>query len=347
MKPTHTLFKTLIRWLVFFSRIYFVLLAGWLLAYLLRGDWNGLLTPLNALAPLLFLPLPLALLVGLFGRQRPLLVAGLGAALLFAILWGGLLLPGPGPADAHSSSNADHTDNTRAMRLMTFNVFGFNFDQQAVLEVVRQGDPDIVCFQELNPVIAAALQTELAAQYPYQALDARPGVTGMGVISKFPLQPRTDRLPGGWIGAPQTLDIHWQGRSSRLVNYHLSTPGRLSPASLLVQYSRRQEQAEALAAYAARVTDPLILCGDSNSADLNDAYRSITRGGLRDAWREAGFGLGFTFPRHLGSLQPAWMTRIDHVFISPDWTLRQASLARSAAGSDHRGVVVELELPSP
>lgn len=58
-----------------------------------------------------------------------------------------------------------------------------------MLQLIRQEDPDVVCFQELNPEIAAALQHTLLADYPFQALEARPGVTGMGVISKVPLQP--------------------------------------------------------------------------------------------------------------------------------------------------------------
>lgn len=143
---------------------------------------------------------------------------------------------------------------------------------------------------------------------------------------------------------PQALDLDWQGQAIRLVNFHMSTPGRLSPGSLLARYDIRQGQAADLAAYASQVEGPLILAGDANSAELNDAYRTITAAGLRDAWREAGFGLGFTFPRHLGALQPAWMARIDHVFLSGAWRITAAHIADTAAGSDHRAVIVELGL---
>jgi vancomycin resistance protein VanJ len=336
----------LARWPVAFSQVYFTLLAGWLLAYLLRGDWHGLLTPINALAHLLFLPLPLAVLVSLRFKRRRLLGLSLGAGVVFALLWGGLLLPGPAPAGAAGPPARTADAPGKTLRVMTYNVFGFNFDQRAVLQVIHQENPDVICFQELSPEIAAALQQALGEAYPYQVLAARRGVSGMGVISKYPLQPLSDGLEENWVGVPQTLELAWQGQSIRLVNFHMSTPGRLAPGSLLAQYTRRQQQANDLAAYASQAAGPLILAGDANSAELNDAYRTITANGLRDAWREAGFGLGFTFPRHLGLLQPAWMTRIDHIFLSAEWGIQAAHIASSAGGSDHRAVIVDLDLPS-
>jgi vancomycin resistance protein VanJ len=344
------------RAIIAFSQLYLAGLSAWLAAYLLRGDWGGLLTPLNALAHLLFLPLPLALLAGLVYRRRLLLAAGLLVALAGLIAWGGLFLPGPQRAAAARSTGAP------TLRVLTFNLFGYNFDTHAVLDVIRTENPDVAVFQELNPAMAAALRSELGTAYPYQVLDAQTGVTGMGAISKIPLQLAADLKldsdlklaadlqtaaelpPLGWVGVPQALDLSWQGQTVRLVNFHMTTPGRLNATSLQQRYPYRQQQAAALAAYAAQADLPIVAAGDANSASLNDAYRTIAAGGLRDAWQEAGFGFGFTFPRHLGAFAPAWMTRIDHIFISAEWGLTGVRLADRAGGSDHRALLAELVL---
>jgi endonuclease/exonuclease/phosphatase (EEP) superfamily protein YafD len=318
--------------------LYLAGLYAWLAAYLLRGDWHGLLTPINALAHMLFVPLPLALLTGLIFRRRMLLAGGMLAALAGVFFWGGLFLPGPQPAAAALPGESP------GLRVLTYNLFGYNFDSEAVLAVIRAENPDVAVFQELNPAMAAAFQAQLGSTYPYQLLNGRSGVTGMGVISKIPVQPAAEELPLEWVGVPQALDLTWQGQTVRLVNFHMVTPGRLNPASLQQRYTYRQQQAAALAAYAAGAGLPVIAAGDANSASLNDAYRTITTGGLRDAWKATGFGLGFTFPRHLGAFAPAWMTRIDHIFVSPAWGIARVSLAASAGGSDHRALLAELVL---
>lgn|GEM_PF-3871452 len=40
---------------------------------------------------------------------------------------------------------------------------------------------------------------------------------------------------------------------------------------------------------------PIIIAGDMNTTDQTTAYRMLTSQ-YRDSWREAGFGLGLTFP---------------------------------------------------
>ena len=106
--------------------------------------------------------------------------------------------------------------------------------------------------------------------------------------------------------------------------------------------------------FTARTPGPLIVAGDANAADLSRPYRTLTSGHLRDAWREAGFGLGSTFPGStvpassrwkLGSWYvPQWLVRIDYIFISPHWGVATAGMAQFDGVSDHRGVVAELVL---
>jgi endonuclease/exonuclease/phosphatase family metal-dependent hydrolase len=91
-----------------------------------------------------------------------------------------------------------------------------------------------------------------------------------------------------------------------------------------------------------------------NDVFLNSPYRMLTNSGLRDAWLEAGFGLGHTFPgnkspgtsrTHIGDVYiPEWLVRIDYIFVTPEWNVSSAYIARTDGYSDHRPVVAILHM---
>jgi endonuclease/exonuclease/phosphatase (EEP) superfamily protein YafD len=116
----------------------------------------------------------------------------------------------------------------------------------------------------------------------------------------------------------------------------------------------RERQARSIADYAAAQSEPLIVLGDFNAGDLSTAYKILLQGGLRDAWREAGWGTGHTFPgvdapgssRRIiaGIPAPMWMVRIDYVFLSTHWQVVSSSIGPWDGFSDHRPVVARLVL---
>lgn len=91
----------------------------------------------------------------------------------------------------------------------------------------------------------------------------------------------------------------------------------------------------------------VILLGDFNTTDLDENYRRITTN-YQDAFREVGWGLGFT--------NPDWSTeqareglpfislyqRIDYVFYNRAFTALDARVWPSSGGSDHRPLYVVL-----
>jgi len=102
----------------------------------------------------------------------------------------------------------------------------------------------------------------------------------------------------------------------------------------------------------AREKKAVIVGGDTNVAPLSNAYKIFTSD-LSDSWREAGFGLGHSFPgssipgssrpKILGIPVPKWLVRIDYIFHSNDWRAVSARMAQFDGVSDHRGIVVMLE----
>jgi endonuclease/exonuclease/phosphatase (EEP) superfamily protein YafD len=322
---------------------YLAILFAWLIAYLSTGDSIAYLGLVNLAAVYLFFPLPLVLLAALLCRSRSLGAGFLIGAAAFIWLWGVQFLPRLTGVSAASPK----------LSVMTYNVLASHRFTQPVIAVIRAENPDVVFIQELNFTLADALQAELMDVYPYQIFQAANNATGIGVISKFPLQFTGDQLPHRWIGDPLLLTMEWNGQVVHLVDFHMhSTTGIRAPQVIQRDFRNRAEQAGLLVEYA-RGKGPVILGGDANSVPISDAYGIFIRE-LHDAWREAGFGFGHTFPGSTvpgsdrpkigGWYVPRWLARIDYIFFSSHWTALEARMAEIDGVSDHRGVVAILAL---
>ncbi|MCS7290237.1 MAG: endonuclease/exonuclease/phosphatase family protein [Roseiflexus sp.] len=316
--------------------VYFLFVAGWLMARTIYEDRWWWLFLLNAGTPYLLLPLPFTLLLALIVR-RPLAIA-------FSIL---LLVPGAPllAAPWMPSVASDVTARSSGFRVMTFNINGANDRPDRVIAAIREARADIVALQELNPDIAAALEHDLKNDYPYQTLDPQWGVTGMGVISWFPLRRSAAQLPGDyWIGDPQAVEIDAPGGTMTLLNVHAIPP--VGPRDWMTwAIGERERQMEAIAAFAQNRRTPLVVAGDMNATPFHRAYR-ILESELIDVWRICGNGAGFTWPGRQRTLfgvpLPSWLVRIDYIFISDDLTCVNASVGPWDGFSDHRAVVATL-----
>ncbi len=347
MEPMkHRVFDVLRRYLVAATWVYFTILFVWAGAFLITGDRFPIIALTNNVALYLFAPLVMVLLIGLVTRRRE-LWAGLAVGIvLFIFLWGGLFLP------RASSATSEET-----LTVMTYNTLGYQHDVGPIIDLLRAESPDVVFIQELNTTLQAAIEQDLAVEYPYRILDPVDDPIGMGVISKYPIRESGDSLPLSWVGVPQVLSLDWHGQDVRLINFHMWPVTFLPLKNASLNYRAREAQALYLADYA-RVTSwetPVIAAGDANVTHLSDAYRLITDV-LIDTWREAGYGLGHTFPgeyvrennpRGIGRWRwPLWVVRIDYIFHSDQWETVDARLASSNGVSDHRAVIAELQLKS-
>lgn len=324
-----------------FSRLYLLFLFGWLALYSLTGDRFALISVLNMVAVYLFAPLPLVLTAAVLQRKGALVAASVAGLAAFIWLWGGLLLPPPSlPAPSAT------------LKVMTYNTYGWRTSVDPAIEVIREENADVVLLQELSPLLADALEAQLGSLYPYQVLAPAEGVTGMGVISRHPLRTSSRRLPLEWLSEPQVLEMDWQDNVITLVNFHATTPPFHNPRYITPSNRHHEKQGLALVELG-RQAELLIAAGDANATPQSDMYRIITAD-LQDAWQQAGFGFGHTYPgrdrsaRHVAQWWrvpvPEWLARIDYIFVSPDWQTVSAHNARPDGYSDHRGVVAVLAM---
>lgn len=323
-------------WLTALAHLYILSVGIWAVLYLVFGDRWWWLFSLNALSLYFFTPLPLMVPVALLVGQRKI---WLGMALILAV---GLYLYG----DSLLSPSLKEKQGTPTLTLMTYNVLGSNEQTAQVINAIRASGADVIALQELNPVVARAVQRDLAAEYPYQVLNPQPGVTGMGTLSRYPLHATGVVLEGTWVGAPQVLELKWEETKSSVVNFHAIPPGAGANGSF--RLSERERQMQALVTLAQEQKMPFVALGDLNATDLSTAYAIVTQE-LIDPWHLAGSGFGHTFPGAPASnaiLTLRWLARIDYIFLSEHWQVVSARIGPWDGASDHRPVIAEVALSS-
>lgn len=325
---------------------YMVCFTAWLIVHSFFADRWWWLFLIDSFAVYLFVPLIVVIIFAIVSRQyAPILFSGV-AILLFAFMYGGLFVP-----RGRSLQPGD-----TSLTVLSYNLLASNPNTDHVIAAIRSAGADVVSLQELSPAVAESIQRELDAEYPYQVLDPQPGVTGLGVISRYPLVDSGASLPGPWIGTPQILTLTLDDTPVTLLNFHnVSIPlgGERWPERVTESIREREQQADVIVEFVKAHPGPLIATADFNASDQSVAYRRVTAV-LHDAWRAAGWGLGHTFPgassegssriRIRGILVPMWLVRIDYVLFSSDWTAVRAHIGPWDGGSDHRPVLTTLKL---
>jgi endonuclease/exonuclease/phosphatase (EEP) superfamily protein YafD len=328
-------------------RCYFAALAAWAVAHFAISDERlAALFLLNAAAPWLFTPAIVLAVPAIVQGRRWIGVGCSATAALAAGLFADGVLPKPGPTSPSGPT----------LTAMTYNVGAWNRHPDKVVGAIHASGADLIGLFELRPAIADVVRNQLQTRYPYQVLapdDA--GVHGIGAISRFPLQPLLERLPGDWPAPPQLFTVQWPTRDVLWVNVHARSPGVAITAwrehrSIATAWrwlsERRQEETQAVYEFAQRHAEALVITADLNVTPYNSAYTTVTAE-LQDTWRIAGFGWGHTWSflrRQLGI--PVWLARIDYVLCSRDWLVHEAKLSPWDKVSDHRPIVATLSARS-
>jgi len=240
-------------------------------------------------------------------------------------------------------------DASHVVRLMTYNVWWGWRGEDSVMDEVEAAHPDVVLMQAASDHLEAALRQRypswtVARHHQFlmgtrlRMLDARAPdynniahafytvETAGGPMDLLSLHPDSPREPINRLRGRET---------------HHNAPDNTAVEAFARNSDVRRRQLEAAMAEAARATHPLIVAGDTNLPTSTWLYR-LSIGAYRDAFDDVGFGFGYTFPTQH---RLEWM-RIDRVAAGPG--VRFLRVARGGrAGSDHRPLIVDLELAQP
>lgn len=308
--------------------------AGLIVTYFaLRWLGGGDLWFVDALGyvlPWLFAPL-VALLPAVLLRRSLLLLALVAApTALFLLTYGHLYLP-------HWPVRAAGPTFT----VMTYNVLYRNSDADGIAAAIEAHAPDFFGLRELEPPVVQALESRFADRYPYRRVEP-----GCGFFSRYPiLEYEAFRLDEGHWAQQCLLDI--DGYQVTVLSVHPRSPPLRGfhpfglPLGIPTGFANQGRDADVrdLLSRLEGMDGPLVLIGDFNLTDQQSLYAVLTRH-LRDAHRESGWGMGFTFTRFPRLGLPAW--RIDYVFHSPDLVPLSTTVG-DYGGSDHRPVIARLK----
>jgi endonuclease/exonuclease/phosphatase (EEP) superfamily protein YafD len=299
-----------------------ILVIGWVL----RVD-DGPLAMLAILSPYFALVVLLLVPVAAAARSRSLALAILTVAAVFLVRLGNEWISLPPTPVAGGVPTID---------VATWNVEAYAAAPTAVAEMLERHPVDIVVVEELTFPAANAIQADpvLAARYPNQALFPTRSVTGVGILSRFPLSKTSPAQGPARFEA--TVDIN--GRSIVVVGAH-PFPSVISIVAGMPAGVNAEQRNADLRLLRGRVDqlnglgNDVLLMGDFNTAPTEPAFDVLT-GGLHDAHREVGFGPGWTWrPAPLEFLDTG-LLRID-LILSTSRLVPKATSIECPARGDH------------
>ncbi|MEM7229526.1 MAG: endonuclease/exonuclease/phosphatase family protein [Planctomycetota bacterium] len=227
--------------------------------------------------------------------------------------------------------NPDDAAREQVVRVFLSNVLGWNHETQAMLEQIRDEDPDIIVIQEYRNHWEDALAT-LADRWPYAHGRLRSDAFGMLVLSKTPFDAEVRMFGVKEDSVVGTLTLH--GESVSFLAIHPKPPKSRATSN------RRDLLLRNVREHIGQPDGPTIVAGDFNATMWSAPYQRFVRDtGLRNA--RQGFGVLPTWPSQL----PVVMRiPIDHVLVTRDITVADFRIG-DACGSDHLPVIVDLILP--
>jgi vancomycin resistance protein VanJ len=308
------------------------LIVAYFVARRLGGNSVWFVDAAAYVLPWLFVPTLLLLPVSwLLCRSRVLTVVALVPCVFFSSTYSHLFLP-RWPVRAVGPT----------FTVMTHNVLYSNRDVGALMASIDEYEPDFFGLRELTEPMAQVLGTRLTERYPYHRVEP-----GCGFWSRYPILTYEAFHLFRWEGAwAQRFVLDIKGQEVTVISVHPRSPplyglplsevwGRLPTA---LDDNGRDADLGGLLARLDETARPVIVIGDFNVTDQQSLYAPLTRR-LRDAHRESGWGMGFTFSHRPDVGLALW--RIDYVFYSPEMVALSTRMG-DYAGSDHRPVIARL-----
>ncbi len=235
-------------------------------------------------------------------------------------------------AGLHGAAQPAAPGSERSLRVVTFNVWGWNERMDDVAKFLRDSDADAVVLQELTREHGATLRRTLDPVYPFIA-----GETELVILSKHPIlaEGRVDR-PGfpSW----NSLMLRWvrldvKGTAIELAGVHLARP---------FYPNLQEEDVAALTDFVLRREGPLVVAGDFNMSPWTEKLGRFTR--ISGLERYNTFLL--TWPMRRGRIELVPLVAIDNVFASRHFA-KLAVRGGPRLGSDHKAVIADLALAAP
>ncbi len=245
----------------------------------------------------------------------------------------------------------------------------FNEKQAGMIDLIKTSGADILCFQDHSEVASFFGKINIpyiadSLNYPFHYFSNDGCNYGTVIFSRLPiLDSGQVKYPGpGYPESVAFITVPFQKETLRIYNTHLHSmylhSNTLNAANVgylelvkadtaflfrtnrfqrLVHFdSLHTEQAKMVKEQLNKTKTPYIFCADLNSVPSGYVYHHIKKG-LKDAFLEAGSGLGGTYHRFSLTL------RIDVVLLSPQLNATQYFSPQPDL-SDHYPIITDIQL---
>ncbi len=256
---------------------------------------------------------------------------------LLAAILVGIVVATPAAARAES----------RALRLMTFNVNYGNPSPDEALDAIAAADADVVLLQEITSEWKRQLAARFGKQYTHQLFRIHTRAAGgLAVLSKVPIVAE-EVLPSperGWFPA-QRLVLETAFGALQILNVHLrpAIDGGSWIKGFMTTPPLRRREIESYWKKLARDV-PTVIAGDFNEDTTGSALAFLKKQSLSRVETQGPTTWHYQVHSPKGTSDLLEMD-IDHVMISRGLEARKGEVI-DAGASDHRPVVVTL-LPNP
>ena len=262
-------------------------------------------------------------------------------------------------------------------RVMTYNVHNFvHVDNetskddyvQAIIEKVKDQDPDVLCCQEFSSFKQGVTRPKCIELFAEQAgfsnvyYNLKRNYGGNVIFSKYPLE-KVDEESGFGVentyGIMVSVDAGFKGKfyvadlhlisycitddeidvlmESRKSQENLEEIGKSVFHKLKYAFQRRSAELKKVLDDMPKVDGPIIMCGDFNDAPLSFTYRQMQKAGFTDSFVKVGQGVK---PTYCGRLP---LLRIDYIWGNDDVIPVKYRRVRFKA-SDHYPVILDFNV---
>jgi len=229
----------------------------------------------------------------------------------------------------------------RAIRLLSFNMHGLATDNDKFQALVAAERPDVIILTEIPSDIDLRM-SPLQAAYPHRLLTGRASFHEIGLYSRWPIAAlETNRSAG--VGLPVvSADLcppaSERGACLRVIALHATAP--FGAAAAL-----RNRQLDIAARQSASHFGPSVIIGDLNLTPWAPTFTDLLRRAkLTDTSRLRGLEPSWRSGALSGGLGDVLALPIDHALVS-DGVAPRANRLGPDLGSDHRPLIVDLQLP--
>lgn len=320
--------------------------------YPIDGHW---LTGFVMMSLPLMIPCGLIASVYLFFRQQKMIATAGLIWVLFSFVVVKRLVGVSG-----SNQSPVGMNQTATLKVLSFNSETFPVSTDTKFDASLL-EADIACFQEYSP--NTQIQSQYEARIEKLTCFDKDRQVGLALFSKYPIVNQYghiwNRAEGPNINGFVCADIAYGPDTIRVVNVHLWSMGVRSDQAvdalqagnvglffyelfdtfdrLKEGFEKRNDQLKEVESYVVGSRYPVIICGDFNETPLGYSYGKLTQN-FRNAFEEAGVGLGFTLNRY------PYCVRIDQQFVSSDWHIEACQTLSGISFSDHFPVLAQYVL---